>query len=158
LRAAQRLSAESALSLLTDVHMSSHNKRPLEDGPTGPEGVPVDAPGNDAPALSPHAVSRTHRAENDATAISRSPDFTDDRGGADNRHVQQREPADRYATRHDEPAEGLKTDKPSPREPNPGHHVAKDDHAAPRGRGDGELMEQPGSTSEARQPGPDSRE
>lgn len=51
---------------------------PAEDvEPRGPEGVPVDAPDNDAPALSPLAVSRTHRAEDDRIARRRSPDFSD---------------------------------------------------------------------------------
>lgn len=46
--------------------------------PKGPEGVPVDAPGNDGPAISPHAVSRTHRAEDDDKAREHSPDFHDE--------------------------------------------------------------------------------
>jgi HAD superfamily hydrolase (TIGR01509 family) len=40
-------------------------------------GAPVDAPGNIAPAISPPAVSRMHRAEDDAAAIAHSPDFSD---------------------------------------------------------------------------------
>jgi HAD superfamily hydrolase (TIGR01509 family) len=42
-----------------------------------PAGVPVDAPGNTAPAISPQAVSRMHRAEDDPLAIAQSPDFSD---------------------------------------------------------------------------------
>ena len=42
-----------------------------------PAGVPVDAPDNTAPAISPQAVSRMHRAEDDGLAIARSPDFSD---------------------------------------------------------------------------------
>jgi hypothetical protein len=64
----------------------SRSKRELdEQKPRGPEGVPVDAPDNDGPAISPHAVSRVHRAEDDAAAIEHSPDFTDDRTVADDR-------------------------------------------------------------------------
>jgi hypothetical protein len=98
--------------------MSNPIKRPEELEPQGPEGVPVDAPDNDAPALSPLAVSRMHRAENDREAISHSVDFSDDRAVADDR-------------------------------------ISKPDKETPRGRGEGELMEQPSSTSEARQRGAD---
>ena len=49
-----------------------------EPEPTGPEGVPVDAPGNTAPAISPHAVSRMSRAEDDAQVKQHSPDFSDE--------------------------------------------------------------------------------
>ena len=45
--------------------------------PRGPEGVPVDAPDNTAPAISPHAVSRMHRAEDDPKARAKSPEFSD---------------------------------------------------------------------------------
>lgn len=46
--------------------------------PSGPQGVPLDAPGNSAPAISPPAVSRTHRAEDDDAAVAQSPDFSSD--------------------------------------------------------------------------------
>ena len=49
-----------------------------EPEPTGPEGVPVDAPGNTGPAISPHAVSRMSRAEDDEQVKRHSPDFTDE--------------------------------------------------------------------------------
>jgi HAD superfamily hydrolase (TIGR01509 family) len=50
-----------------------------------PQGVPVDAPDNTAPAISPPAVSRVHRAEDDAAAIARSPDFSDSASVPDDR-------------------------------------------------------------------------
>ena len=57
----------------------------LDAEPLGPEGVPVDAPDNTAPAISPPAVSRMHRAEDDAAAIAQSPDFSDAAGVPDDR-------------------------------------------------------------------------
>jgi hypothetical protein len=57
--------------------MSNPIRKPAELDPRGPEGVPVDAPDNDAPAISPHSVSRMHRAEDDSEAIANSPDFSD---------------------------------------------------------------------------------
>jgi hypothetical protein len=46
--------------------------------PLGPEGVPVDAPDNTAPAISPHAVTRMPRAEDDEETAAHSPDFSDE--------------------------------------------------------------------------------
>ena len=60
--------------------MSNPDNRTKKD--VGPEGVPLDAPDNDAPAISPHAVSRTHRAEEDAEALEHSRDFRDERSVA----------------------------------------------------------------------------
>jgi hypothetical protein len=45
---------------------------------TGPEGVPLDAPDNTAPAIGPQAVSRMHRAEDDEAARTHSPEFSDE--------------------------------------------------------------------------------
>lgn len=45
----------------------------------GPEGVPVDAPDNDAPAISPIATSRMPRAEDDKIVFENSPEFNDKR-------------------------------------------------------------------------------
>ena len=56
-----------------------------EDKPLGPEGVPVDAPGNVGPAISPHAVSRMHRAEDDEQVREHSPDFSDEATVPDDR-------------------------------------------------------------------------
>lgn len=53
--------------------------RPVEPEPRGAEGVPLDAPDNTAPAIAPEAVSRMHRAEDDAIAFRRSPEFNDER-------------------------------------------------------------------------------
>lgn len=72
--------------------MSDSIKRPAELDPRGPEGVPVDAPDNDAPALSPLAVSRMHRGEDDDEAFAHSPEYTDDRSVADERADQERHP------------------------------------------------------------------
>jgi hypothetical protein len=63
--------------LLTD-DMEPRPQPNDEPEPKGPEGVPVDAPGNTGPAISPHAVSRTHRAEDDDQAREHSPDFSDE--------------------------------------------------------------------------------
>jgi hypothetical protein len=65
--------------------MAATKETPEEQTPIGPEGVPVDAPDNDAPAISPHAVSRVHRAEDDEKALEHSPDFSDDRTVPDDR-------------------------------------------------------------------------
>jgi hypothetical protein len=54
------------------------SKRKTQEEELGPEGVPVDAPDNDKPAISPHTVSRMHRAEDDEQAVEHSPDFHDD--------------------------------------------------------------------------------
>ena len=117
----------------------------------------MDAPDNDAPALSPHAVSRTHRAENDDQALGRSPDFSDERPVAnDDRHQQERWlPGTPGSGGRTDVGRGLDTPDTRNREPNPSHRTAKPDTAAPRGRGDGEIMEQPKSTAEARQTGAD---
>ena len=57
--------------------MAQKHSHTDEPEPTGPEGVPVDAPGNTAPAISPHAVSRMPRAEDDEVVKEHSPDFSD---------------------------------------------------------------------------------
>lgn len=72
--------------------MSNPIKRPAELEPRGPEGVPVDAPDNDAPALSPLAVSRMHRGEDDDEAFAHSPEYTDDRSVAEDRRDHERHP------------------------------------------------------------------
>jgi hypothetical protein len=135
----------------------SNRKPPVELSPRGPEGVPVDAPDNDAPALSPHAVSRMHRAENDREAFEHSPEYSDERSVAnEDRGEQQRwTPGSPGSGQRDDASRGLDAPDTKNHEPNPGHHTAKSDTAAPRGRGDGELMDQPGSMSEARDPGVD---
>jgi hypothetical protein len=123
--------------------------------PRGPEGVPVDAPDNDAPALSPHAVSRMPRAEDDAEVFANSPEFTDqpalptDRG----REPQQWVSGSPGSGQRDDASRGLDGDDPRHGEANPSHDTRKAPETAPRGRGDSELMDQPDSTSEAREPG-----
>lgn len=138
--------------------MSNSTRKSTEFGPTGPEGVPVDAPGNEAPALSPHAVSRMHRAEDDREAIERSPEFTDERTVAneDRRDQERWQPGAPGSGQSDDASRGLDAPPTKGGDPNPSHHTTKRDTEAPRGRGDGELMEQPHSTTEARQPGADS--
>jgi hypothetical protein len=137
--------------------LMSKDKRKVELSPRGPEGVPVDAPDNDAPAVSPHAVSRMHRAEADREAFEGSPEYNDQRTVAnDDRHEQERwVPGSPGSGRRDDASRGLDTPETKAGDPNPGHHTGKADTAAPRGRGDGELMEQPASTREARNPGAD---
>ena len=58
--------------------MSNPIRRDTELEPAGPEGVPVDAPDNTAPAISPHVVSRMPRSEDDAKTREHSPEFSDD--------------------------------------------------------------------------------
>jgi hypothetical protein len=138
--------------------MSNPTKRPAELDPRGPEGVPVDAPGNEGPALSPHAVSRMHRAEDDREAMAHSPEYSDERNIAneDRREQERWLPGAPGSGRRDDASRGLDAPDTKNGDPNPGHHHVKRDSDAPRGRGDGELMEQPSSTGEARQPGADS--
>jgi hypothetical protein len=142
--------------------MSNPIKRPAELEPRGPEGVPVDAPDNDAPALSPHAVSRMHRSEDDGTAFAQSPEYSDQRTVAneDRREQERWLPGAPGSGKRDDASRGLDAPEHAPtqerREPNPSHHTGKSDTDAPRGRGDGEIMEQPSSVGEARQPGADS--
>jgi hypothetical protein len=137
--------------------MANPIRQPAELDPRGPEGVPVDAPDNTAPAISPHTVSRTHRAEDDRTAHEHSPEYSDHR----NEHIEDRRPQERWlpgapgsgdAT---DVSHGLDSEDTKGGRVNPGHHTHKDPSASPRGRGDGELQEQPRSTEEAQQPGVD---
>jgi hypothetical protein len=62
--------------------MANPISKPAELEPRGPEDVPVDAPDNDAPAISPHTVSRMHRAEDDRAAFENSPEYSDRRSEA----------------------------------------------------------------------------
>ena len=62
--------------------MNKNIKKPAQLDPVGPEGVPVDAPDNTAPAISPHAVSRMHRAEDDPEAWEHSPEYSDEQNRA----------------------------------------------------------------------------
>lgn len=123
--------------------------------PGGPEGVPVDAPGNDGPAISPHAVSRMHRAEDDREAFERSPEYSDVRNVAneDRREQERWLPGSPGSGQRDDPSRGLDAEDTTPRDPNPSHDTHKSPESRPRGRGDGELMEQPRSQGEARDPG-----
>ena len=137
--------------------MSNPIRKPAELDPRGPEGVPVDAPDNDAPAISPHTVSRMHRAEDDAAAFENSPEYSDKRNEA----IEDRRPQERWlpgAPGSGEPGDasrGLDAPDTRPRRANPSHDTAKDAGAPPKGRGDGEMQEQPATKSEARQPGAD---
>jgi hypothetical protein len=137
--------------------MSNPIKRPAELEPRGPEGVPVDAPDNDAPAISPHAVSRMHRAEDDRETFEHSPEYSDERmiANEDRREQERWVPGAPGSGERSDASRGLDAPDAHDREPNPSHGSRKRDTEAPRGRGDGELMEQPGTTSEARQPGAD---
>ena len=58
--------------------MNTRSKKPTELEPAAAEGVPVDAPDNTAPAISPQAVSRMPRAEDDRLTWEHSPEFSDD--------------------------------------------------------------------------------
>jgi hypothetical protein len=132
----------------------SQQQKPTSQ-PRGPEGVPLDAPGNDAPAISPHAVSRMHRAEDDDEARGHSVDFTDERAVAHERApvaaTQRPESPARAGTGQTDDALGRQDPKNGKR--NPSHDTHKSPEERPRGAGDGELMEQPHSQSEAREPG-----
>jgi hypothetical protein len=136
----------------------SNSTNPSKISPKGPEGVPVDAPGNDGPAVSPHAVSRMHRAEDDEQALAGSPDHHDQprvTDAANNTSSNEESSGTGGSGRdpRDDSRRGLESAPPSTGDPNPAHHSAKRDTDPPRGLGDGELMEQPESTTEARQPG-----
>jgi hypothetical protein len=137
--------------------MSNPKKRPAELDQRGPEGVPIDAPDNDAPALSPHAVSRMHRAEDDREAFERSPEYSDKRTIAnDDRGTQERWlPGSPGSDERSDASRGLDAPDTKNREANPSHGTAKRDSDRPRGRGDGELLDQPGTEREARQRGAD---
>ncbi|HUE88112.1 MAG TPA: hypothetical protein VMO26_18725 [Vicinamibacterales bacterium] len=134
--------------------MSNPKRPPL---PRGPEGVPVDAPDNDAPAVSPHAVSRMHRAENDREAIEHSPEFSDRHNitNEDRREQERWLPGSPGSGRPDDASRGLDGEDTKRGEINPSHDTHKAPEERPRGVGDGELMEQPDSESEAREPGAD---
>jgi hypothetical protein len=134
--------------------MANRKQRPPSQ-PLGPEDVPVDAPDNSAPAISPHAVSRMHRAEDDEAARIESPEFSDRQSIAhDDRRSQERwipgSPGSEHRT---DSSRGLDSAGTRNREPNPSHEPSH--AAAPPGRGQGELRDQPRSTGEARQPGAD---
>lgn len=137
-----------------------------EGSPRGPEGVPVDAPGNTAPAISPHAVSRMSRAEDDDLTQARSPEFTDQTptdpaASAPDATTPTADDGTRWRAGApgsggpDDAARGLDgADMPRP-DQNPSHGTTKDAATTPRSAYDGELREQPDSQHEARQPGPD---
>ena len=137
--------------------MSNPTRKPDELEPRGPEGVPVDAPDNDAPAISPHAVSRTHRAEDDDRAFANSPEYSDQR----TQTIEDRRPQERWlpgapgSGERDDASRGMDAPDTKARRANPSHDTGKDAQTPPKGRGDGELQDQPGSQSEARQPGAD---
>ena len=132
-------------------------RKPDELDPRGAEGVPVDAPDNDAPAISPHAVSRMHRSEDDGVAFEHSPEYSDHRNEA----IEDRRPQERWlpgapgSGKADDASRGLDSPENRPTDANPSHHSGKDAGAPPKGRGDGELRDQPGTQGEARQPGAD---
>jgi hypothetical protein len=97
------------------------------------------------------------RAEDDREAFERSPEYSDHQSMAsDDRRNQERWiPGSPGSGGRDDASRGLDAPDTKRREPNPGHDTAKDDTDAPRGRGDSELMDQPGSTAAARQRGAD---
>lgn len=125
--------------------------------PRGPGGVPVDAPGNDAPAISPPAVSRMHRAEDDPEAAAQSPEFTDQPAVAQEGRPESQHwvPGSPGSGQRDDASRGLDGDDPKRGQINPSHDTHKAPEEPPRGRYDGERMEQPDSQAEAREPGPD---
>lgn len=135
--------------------MNNPARRSSKPGPSGPEGVPVDAPDNEAPAISPQAVSRMHRAEDDRIAIENSPEFSDQPAIVrDGRHAPA--PLAPVPARTGTGTGGdLHRDDEDPKngEPNPSHSARKSPDEPPRGVGDGELMEQPDSAAEAQKPG-----
>jgi hypothetical protein len=77
-------------NLVMDTHKKSEQEQEQRTGENSartPVGVPVDAPDNDGPAISPQAVSRMPRAEDDEFVRKHSRDFSDDppRTPGDNR-------------------------------------------------------------------------
>lgn len=150
--------------------MTKLNPNSMNETPRGPEGVPVDAPGNTAPAISPHAVSRMSRAEDDDQTQAHSPEFTDQvpvqpsasaPSAGSTAAAPAPGPGQRWAHGApgsggpDDPTRGLDAAEMPRPEQNPAHDTAKDPSSPPRSAYDGELREQPGSERAARQPGPD---
>jgi hypothetical protein len=101
-----------------------------------------------------------HRAEDDSETLAQSPDFSDHRAIArdEDRELKRWLPGTPEDSQRDAASRGLDAANTTNRDVNPGHHPRKRDTDAPRGLGDGELMEQPASTAEARQPGADTPE
>jgi hypothetical protein len=99
-----------------------------------------------------------HRSEDDREAFAHSPEYSDHRSVAneDRRSQERWTPGAPGSGERDDASRGLDAPDTKNRDANPSHGTGKRDTDTPRGRGDGELMEQPGSTSEARQPGADS--
>ena len=98
-----------------------------------------------------------HRSEQDPEAFEHSPEYSDERTVAneDRREQERWLPGSPGSGQRDDATRGLDAPDTKNREPNPSHHSEKRDSDRPRGRGDGELMDQPKSTGEARQPGAD---
>jgi hypothetical protein len=118
--------------------------------------MPIDAPGNNAPAISPPAVSRMHRAEDDPIAMANSPEFTEQPAvvsgsGRDTEPQESGSPGSEGS----DAKRTLPADDPKNGQANPSHGTHKSPEERPRGLGDGELMEQPDSVTEAQEPGPE---
>jgi hypothetical protein len=117
----------------------------------------VDAPGNEAPAISPHAVSSMHRAEDDGAAMESSPEFRDQPAVVHDRGHDPKPSASELSGGSNRGAVASEAVNEDPKngEANPSHGTHKSPEERPRGLGDGELMEQPDSVTEAREPGPE---
>lgn len=96
-----------------------------------------------------------HRAEDDREAIEHSPDFTDQPTIArdTSNHSQRWVPGSPGSGERDDASRGLDAQDPKNAKANPSHDTHKAPETPPRGLGDGELMEQPKSQSEARDRG-----
>jgi len=103
------------------------------------------------------------RAEDDAFTANHGPEFNDPRSEINNDRQQTMTannsehwvPGAPGSGQPDDASRGLDGPDHERQKANPSHGTAKDAGAPPKGAGDGELQEQPGSTSEARQPGAD---
>ena len=80
--------------------MTNPIDKDAEPEPAGAEGVPVDAPDNSAPAISPQAVSRMPRAEDDRATWEHSPEFSDEK----NRSIDDRVAGEAWIPGADDPA------------------------------------------------------
>jgi hypothetical protein len=95
-----------------------------------------------------------HRAEDDHEALENSPEFTDQPAVVHDRGYEAESAASESSGGSGEPVAHRGDDEdPKNGEANPGHDTRKAPEESPRGGGDGELMEQPDSVAEAREPG-----
>jgi len=95
-----------------------------------------------------------HRAEDDDAAREDSPEFTDQPAVVHDRGHDPERPVSESSGGGSGALEALADDDPKNGQANPSHGTHKSPEEPPRGLGDGEMMEQPDSATEAQKPGP----